>query len=97
MPKGVPRQYKTYRARRTMKVGYEHRMRGQLVPEAIEFFRVESLVGSGYLDEVVVSHAELVEAINEFCPSAAKAYGLPVNRQASAAYKARMERFSEAS
>lgn len=91
MPRGVPREYKTYRARRTMKLGFEDRMRDQLVPEAITFVRVESLVASGYLDEVSVTKAELVEAINQFYPEAATAYGLPVNRAANAAYKARME------
>ena len=81
MPKGVPnavRMYKTYRARRTQLIGTAHRFPGELVPEAITWFRVESNVGSGYLDEVEVPGAELMAALAKYCPEIAPKYGLKI-------------------
>lgn len=44
------------------------RQPGALVPEAATWFRVDSHVHTGYLDEVWVTEREYVEAVQHYCP-----------------------------
>lgn len=55
----------TFLARKPLKIGYEIRQPGELVPEASTWYRVDSLVHSGFLVRVERSDEEILAALRK--------------------------------
>jgi hypothetical protein len=64
---------KTFRAVRPLKIGSGYREPGQLVPEAVTWPIVESVLRTGDMEEVEINLQELSAAIQELCPDDAPA------------------------
>lgn len=60
----------TYRARRRIKLtGTDWREPGELVPEAHQWFRTESWLHTGWLEQVEIDEAAFRAAVSQWCPS----------------------------
>jgi hypothetical protein len=59
----------SYKARRRLKIGPGHwREPDEPLPEAHLYFRLESYLHTGYVSEVELSEADLLSAIERYCP-----------------------------
>lgn len=63
-----PPMVSTYRAGRILDIGEGKRQPGELVPEAVTWFRLENLVNLGYLQSTEVSVETFAEAVQKYCP-----------------------------
>lgn len=61
----------TYQARYRLRIGESWREPGELVPEAVTWFRVDSLVHHGRLIKVDVADDTLAAAVARYCPDLA--------------------------
>lgn len=64
-----------FRVRKPIKVDFDWREPGELVPEAISWFRVEHLVHGGFIVSDEVPEDELKDALS-YCPELAERYGV---------------------
>lgn len=58
----------TFLVRKPVKVGLEYRQPGELCPEAVEWYRVDHLVHSGFLVRVERTDEEIAEALAKYAP-----------------------------
>ena len=63
---------RTYEAGRILTIGDSYRQPGELVPEAVTWFRLMNIVHMGYLKSVEVSIADFNAAVQKYCPELAE-------------------------